>query len=104
MSTTTTTRPARPRRQLPDADRDEIIGLYAEIRERGACIGLWSLFAPGDPKLTRPRRIVAAAICGECPVFDQCARLADIVEPCFGIWAGRDYEPYGRRRTKAATD
>lgn len=39
----------------------------------------------------REERREAATICrARCPVLDECAALADAIDPSHGVWAGHD--------------
>ncbi|KAA8824236.1 WhiB family transcriptional regulator [Bifidobacterium reuteri] len=60
-----------------------------------------------DPELwfsTDPNeRATALAVCGQCPVIDECRRFADGHDringyPLQGIWGGRQYGVKGRPR------
>lgn len=77
-----------------DTDADD---LYDILAREAACLGAWDYFAPaGNANVggTRSLTRLAAATCFEkCPVFNQCARLAEIVQPDAGVWAGRLHTP-----------
>lgn len=72
-----------------DTEADD---LYDILAKDAACRDRWDVFAPpGGAKMggRRRRTQLAAATCAECPVFAQCERLAAIVQPTSGVWAGR---------------
>lgn len=77
-------------------DDSEVDDLYDLIARDAACLGSWEYFAPGGNSnmgRTRSRTRLAASTCTDCPVFDQCARLAELLRPDAGVWAGRLHSP-----------
>lgn len=76
-----------------DTEADD---LYDILSRDAACLGAWDYFAPkgnANQGRSRSRTRLAAATCANCPVLDQCARLAEIVQPDAGVWAGRLHTP-----------
>lgn len=62
-------------------------------RDRAACVGCDpEIFFPSPNNMTAVRQ--AQAICGVCPVIEQCGRFADEHQridgyPLQGVWGGR---------------
>ena len=85
---------ARP--HIVNFEDTEADDLYDLIGRDAACIGRWDDFAPRGGTNSGPTRLrtrIAADRCAECPVFDQCERLADLLQPEAGVWAGRLHTP-----------
>lgn len=75
---------------------------HLEWMERAVCAQSFSgdLHFPESGQAGIPpfRREVDAAIamCGGCPVRDECRAYAEELNPEWGIWGGLDYSPRGR--------
>jgi len=50
---------------------------------------LW--FTQGNDKAALDAKAEAARICRLCPMLDACRRLADDIDPQYGIWAGVNF-------------
>lgn len=72
--------------------------LKQEINKKGAnCVGKWKEW-DGDEM---PSDRVAQIMCASCPVFELCAKYAEVAHPAWTILAGK---VYGRNLKKAMED
>lgn len=55
--------------------------------DSAACRGRSSLFFPRAVWASETYR--AIALCGVCPVIEECAEYADAVNASAGVWAGK---------------
>ena len=86
--------PARPgyAGALYDFENPEVATLSRTVGQSAACRGKVEYFKvlafTGKGRHDQRTRI-AVDTCLGCPVLNECARLADILQPTAGIWAAR---------------